>query len=53
VHLWSNWVLVAAIVVHALATFYHQWVLRDGLLHRMWPRGGRERQRAVAARSSG
>jgi len=47
-HLVSNWVLVAAIVLHALATFYHQWVLRDGLLWRMWPRAERARRRASA-----
>jgi cytochrome b561 len=38
VHLVSNWALVAAIGVHVVATFYHQWALRDGLLWRMWPR---------------
>jgi cytochrome b561 len=48
IHLVSSWLLVAAIVLHALATFYHQWVLRDGLLWRMWPRNGRARHRAVA-----
>lgn len=36
IHLWSSWALVAAIVVHLAATLYHQWVLRDGLLARMW-----------------
>jgi cytochrome b561 len=53
VHVVSNWVLVAAIGLHALATLYHQWVLRDGLLWRMWPRTGRARRRAIAARSPG
>jgi cytochrome b561 len=37
-HLISSWALVAAIGVHVVATFYHQWALRDGLLWRMWPR---------------
>ena len=37
-HLMSSWALVAAIGVHVMATFYHQWALRDGLLWRMWPR---------------
>jgi cytochrome b561 len=37
-HLVSSWALVAAIGVHVVATFYHQWALRDGLLWRMWPR---------------
>jgi cytochrome b561 len=48
VHLVSNWILVAAISLHILATFYHQWVLRDGLLWRMWPRTERARRRAIA-----
>jgi cytochrome b561 len=38
VHNVSSWALVAAISVHVMATFYHQWVLDDGLLWRMWPR---------------
>ncbi len=38
VHLVCNWALVTAIGVHVLATFYHQWVLRDGLLWRIWPK---------------
>jgi len=38
VHLVSSWALVAAIGVHVTATFYHQWVLHDGLLWRIWPR---------------
>ncbi|TMI02191.1 MAG: cytochrome b [Betaproteobacteria bacterium] len=38
VHSVSSWALVAAIGVHVVATFYHQWVLHDGLLWRMWPR---------------
>ena len=37
-HLISSWALVAAIGVHVMATFYHQWALHDGLLWRMWPR---------------
>jgi len=50
VHLVSSWALVAAIGVHVMATFYHQWVLHDGLLWRMWPgrvtRSGRQRAAA-------
>ena len=38
VHLATSWMLVAAIAIHLLATLHHQWVLRDGLLCRMWPR---------------
>jgi cytochrome b561 len=37
VHLAVSWVLTAAIGIHFLATAYHHWVLRDGLLWRMWP----------------
>ena len=40
IHLWSSWALLAAIGVHVLATLYHQWVLHDGLLQRMWFGGG-------------
>jgi cytochrome b561 len=50
-HLISNWVLVAAIGIHIVATFYHQWALRDGLLWRMWPWGERSRDRPVEVRS--
>jgi cytochrome b561 len=37
VHVLSSWALVAVIGVHVVATFYHQWVLHDRLLWRMWP----------------
>jgi cytochrome b561 len=37
VHLYSSWILAGVIAVHLGATLYHQWVLRDGLLWRMWP----------------
>lgn len=53
VHLVSSWVLMVAIVVHAGATIYHQWVLRDGLLWRMWPLGERGRNRMVEVRNPG
>ena len=39
VHLASSWALMVVIAVHLGATLYHQWVLRDGLLWRMWPAG--------------
>jgi cytochrome b561 len=41
-HLAVSWALTAAIVAHVLATAYHQWVLHDGLLWRMWPRRSSE-----------
>jgi cytochrome b561 len=36
-HLVVSWALAAAVGAHVLATAYHQWVLRDALLWRMWP----------------
>jgi cytochrome b561 len=49
VHLIFGWVLVVTVGLHLMATLYHQWVLRDGLLWRMWPRRAtRERRHAVA-----
>ena len=48
VHLASSWALVAAIGVHVMATFYHQWVLHDGLLWRMGPRRATRSGNAVA-----
>jgi cytochrome b561 len=47
VHLVTSWALVTAIGLHVMATFYHQWVLHDGLLGRMWPWGGRLRASSV------
>lgn len=37
-HLLTSWILVSAIGIHVMAALYHQWVLRDGMLWRMWPR---------------
>ena len=51
VHLAVSWLLVMAIGVHVIATFYHQWVLRDGLLWRMWPQRTGARGRPVRAAS--
>ena len=48
VHLATSWALVAAIVIHVMATFYHQWGLHDGLLWRMWPRRETRSGNAVA-----
>jgi cytochrome b561 len=39
VHLVTSVILVAAIVVHVAAALKHQFVDRDRLLGRMWPRG--------------
>jgi len=39
VHLVNSGILVAAIAVHIAAALKHQFVERDGLLWRMWPRG--------------
>jgi len=36
IHLGASWALVVVIALHLAATLYHQWVLRDGLLLRMW-----------------
>ena len=48
VHLATSWVLMVAIGVHVAATFYHEWVLGDRLLARIWP--WTTRDRAVEAR---
>jgi cytochrome b561 len=37
VHLFSSWVLVAAIALHIAAALKHHFVDRDSLLQRMWP----------------
>jgi cytochrome b561 len=39
VHELASWGLVVVIGIHLIATLHHQWVLRDGLLWRMWPGG--------------
>ncbi len=36
-HAFLFWVLVAVAAGHALAALYHQFVLKDGVLARMWP----------------
>ena len=36
-HLVASWALLVVVALHLAATLYHQWVLRDGLLRRMWP----------------
>lgn len=36
VHEWNAWVLIILSGGHALAALVHHYVLRDGLLHRMW-----------------
>jgi cytochrome b561 len=45
--------LVALIVVHATAALYHHFILRDGLIRRMWfGRRWPERQRPSGERGS-
>jgi cytochrome b561 len=51
IHLIASWGLVIVIGVHLAATLYHQWVLRDGLLQRMWPTSGRRGGAGGAATS--
>jgi cytochrome b561 len=53
VHLATGWVLMAAIAVHVSATFYHEWVLHDRLLWRMWPWRRKIPGRTFGARSPG
>jgi cytochrome b561 len=53
IHLVTNWVLVVAFGIHVAATFYHQWVLRDRLLWRMWPWARGPRERPMEARNPG
>jgi len=36
VHTWSGRLLLALVLVHVLAALRHQFVLKDGLLRRMW-----------------
>ena len=43
VHLATSWLLMLAIGVHVAATFYHEWVLGDRLLARIWPWAARDR----------
>jgi cytochrome b561 len=47
----SRWRLLGRRSAHVIATFYHQWVLRDGLLSRMWP--SRAGARVGAVRTAG
>jgi cytochrome b561 len=52
-HLVTSWMLMVAIGIHVAATFYHEWVLRDRVLWRMWPWAAPTPDRRVQARSSG
>ncbi len=36
-HIYGQWVLIALVVAHVGAALYHRFVLRDGILARMWP----------------
>jgi cytochrome b561 len=37
IHEWSSWALYGLVALHAAAALYHQFVVQDGLLGRMWP----------------
>ncbi len=41
IHNWIGWVIVGIALLHALAAFYHHYVLKDRVLIRMLPRGAR------------
>ncbi len=41
IHDWIGWAIIVAASVHALAALYHHYVLKDRVLVRMLPRGGR------------
>jgi cytochrome b561 len=53
IHLVTSWLLLGAILVHIGATLYHEWVLRDRLLWRMWPWTRGTPRQASQARSLG
>lgn len=38
------WVLLALVGLHVGAALYHQFILRDGTLHRMFPKAGKHPQ---------
>ena len=42
-HAYAQYALYALIAAHVAAALYHQFILRDGLLARMWPRKSRQR----------
>ena len=42
-HVTFAFTLAAFVVLHVLATLKHQWIDRDGLFWRMWPRGATPR----------
>ena len=33
---WTHWGFYALIVLHVLAAIYHHFILKDGLIRRMW-----------------
>lgn len=43
-HVYAQWALYALIVLHVVAALYHQFIVKDGVLMRMWP--GRDSPRA-------
>ena len=38
VHDWSQYAVYALILLHVGAALYHQLILKDGIIERMWPR---------------
>ena len=41
VHAFIGWIIVAVAGLHASAALFHRYVMRDGVLGRMLPHGGR------------
>lgn len=42
IHFVTSWILIALIALHIAAALKHQFIDRDGLLRRMWPRAAPE-----------
>ncbi len=42
-HAYAQYALYALVAAHVAAALYHQFILRDGLFARMWPRNSRQR----------
>jgi cytochrome b561 len=40
-HIDAAWVLLALVCLHVAAALFHHFVLRDGVLRRMWPKSRR------------
>lgn len=52
-HLWASWALLALVLMHAAAAWWHHAVLRDGVLAAMWPWAGRRLGAAMARSGEG